>query len=142
MRMQEATAARQTSVRAPAPIPTRAELIKACIAALTAKSEKRFYDVIHDVEGLAKQGRLADTPIAGTIFEPMLDAMRKLDPSIKKNLTGFQDAFGATDENVHDLACYCLEESEVMTGLQGINRMTLFAQGLLGAYRSRDGWSN
>ncbi len=135
---QTATAALKISAVPPPivakPAPTREQLLAACITALDAASETS-YDVIPDMEGKAKAGTLGNAAIRKTVFGTMVKAMQKLDPTIPYTMTGFQTAVGATDENAHDIGCWCHEKSEVMLGSVGAERMRMLRDGTLGQYR-------
>jgi hypothetical protein len=113
----------------------RVRLTCACIAALEAKKGTPF-DVIHDMEGLAARDDLGDVPIRKTVFGEMVRAMQKIDPAIPFSMRGFQQALGVTDEQVHDIGCWCHEKKRTMLGSVGADRMRALRNGNLGQYRA------
>src|SRR5579864_5406338 len=81
---------------------TSAEVIELCLATMQGHMNDKF-NVIHDIEGLVERGEMRSVPVAGTMFEPLVQAIRDAGVAIDDNLGGFQDATHASNEDMHDL---------------------------------------
>jgi hypothetical protein len=114
---------------------TRDQLIDLCIAAMQPWVDHPF-SIIYDIEGLAREGKLAAMSATGTIFEPMIEHINAQGVHVEETLGSFQSRVGLSTDEMHDLACWCKHEASHMTGAEAAERLKLLQAGILCSHRT------
>ncbi len=113
---------RGTGVATALPIPqTRTELLALAAEALHAEGETLF-GTIHGVEDM-ELAKLEAISTAGTIFAPVVTALNAHGVPTKETVGDVMRILSLTQHDVHEIACWCHEQSATMTAFVGGNRL-------------------
>ncbi|HTR18767.1 MAG TPA: hypothetical protein VMH91_02185 [Candidatus Paceibacterota bacterium] len=121
--MNALTSAQLLAEATPLPTWTREQKLEFAIDALVVADRPKpvIYNTVRDIENETLD--LDTVPVARTIFEPIAKELNKHGIPTGPTLGAVMRSLELTRRQMHELACYCNEDSEVMLGTQAMQHL-------------------
>lgn len=112
---------------------TKAEMIETVIAAFKENGNRQF-STMKNVEG-TDPAALRETSVANNALGFVVSTLQAHRVPINQTAGSVMQVLGIGQEQLHDLVCFCLEQSDFVAGSTMAARFTSLQDGTLAGYR-------